>query len=89
MNNDNTIVLIDEDGQPVRFEFLDLLEYRGEEYVVLIPEEESEEADEVVILKVEHTNDEEDSYVGVEDERLLDRIFAVFKERNKDEFNFI
>ena len=34
---DNIIVLNDEDGNEVEFEFLDLIEYEGEEYVVLLP----------------------------------------------------
>ena len=37
---DNIIILNDEDGNEVEFEFLDLIEYEGEEYVVLLPVEE-------------------------------------------------
>ncbi len=89
---DNIIVLNDENGEEVPFEFLDLIELDGEEYVVLLPveEEETEDAGEVVILKVEDTeSEEEESYVSVEDEEILNRVFAMFKEKFKDEFNFI
>lgn len=88
---DNIIVLNDENGEEVPFEFLDLIELDGEEYVVLLPvEEEAEDAGEVVILKVEDTeSEEEESYVSVEDEEILNRVFAMFKEKFKDEFNFI
>lgn len=90
---DNILVLNDEDGNEVQFEFLDLIEFEGEEYVVLLPvagEEDSEEAGEVVILKVEDTeNEEEESYVSVEDEETLNKVFEVFKEKFKDEFNFV
>ncbi len=90
---DNIIVLNDENGEEVPFEFLDLIELDGEEYVVLLPvedEEESEEAGEVVILKVEDTeSEEEESYVSVEDEEILNKVFEMFKEKFKDEFNFI
>ena len=88
---DNIIVLNDEDGEEVQFEFLDLIEYDGEEYVVLLPMEESEEeAGEVVILKVEDTeSDEEESYVSVDDEEVLNKVFEMFKDKFKDEFNFI
>ena len=87
---DNIIVLNDENGEEVPFEFLDLIEYDGEEYVVLLPVEEDEEADEVVILKLEDTeNEEEESYVSVEDEEILNTIFEMFKEKFKDEFNFV
>ena len=87
---DNIIVLNDENGEEVPFEFLDLIEYEGEEYVVLLPVEEDEEADEVVILKLEDTESEdEESYVSVDDEEVLNTIFEMFKEKFKDEFNFV
>ena len=84
---DNIIVLNDEEGKEVEFEFLD-----GEEYVVLLPveDEENEEEGEVVILKVEDSEDEEEeSYVSVDDEEILNQVFEIFKEKFKDEFNFI
>lgn len=87
---DNVITLNDEDGNEVKFEFLDLIEYSGEEYVVLLPAEEGENADEVVILKVEDTDSEdEESYVGVDDQEVLNAVFAIFKDKFKDEFNFV
>lgn len=88
---DNIIVLNDENGEEVHFEFLDVIELDEEEYVVLLPVEEEEEAEgEVVILKVEDTeNEEEESYVSVEDEDTLNKVFEIFKEKFKDEFNFI
>ncbi len=89
--DDNIIILSDEDGEEISFEFLDLIEYDGEEYVVLLPADLTEEDDgEVVILKLEDTDDsEEEAYVSVEDEDVLNKVFEMFKERYKDEFNFI
>ena len=89
---DNILVLNDEEGNEVEFEFLDLIEYEGEEYVVLLPVEsdETEEAGEVVILKLEDTESEaEESYVSVEDEETLNKVFEIFKEKFEDEFNFV
>ena len=90
---DNVIVLNDENGEEVPFEFLDLIELDGEEYVVLLPIEEDEEAEdsgEVVILKVEDTDsEEEESYVSVDDEEVLNKVFEIFKDKFKDEFNFL
>lgn len=87
---DNIIVLNDENGDEIEFEFLDLIEYEGEEYVVLLPHDEEEEADEVVILKLEDTDSEdEESYVSVDDEEVLQNVFEIFKEKFKDDFNFI
>ena len=90
---DNIIVLNDENGEEVKFEFLDLVELDDEEYVVLLPISEDGEEDEgeVVILKVEDTDEdsEEESYVSVEDEDTLNKVFEMFKEKFKDEFNFV
>ena len=90
---DNIIRLNDEDGNEVQFEFLDLVELDNEEYVVLLPvtEEGEEEEGDVVILKLEDTDEEseEESYVGVEDEEILNKVFSIFKEKYKDEFNFV
>lgn len=88
---DNIIVLNDEDGNEVNFEFLDLVELDGEEYVILLPTDEaSDEPGEVVILQVEDTDSEdEESYVSVEDEEVLNKVFEMFKEKFKDEFDFI
>lgn len=81
----NIIELSDENGNPVKFEFLDLIEYNGEEFVVLLPVDD--EDGEVVILKVEPVDDETESYVSCDDEELA-AVFEIFKEKFKDYFNF-
>ena len=89
---DNIVILNDEDGNEVKFEFLDLVELDNEEYVVLLPvtDEGEEDEGEVVILKLEDTDSEdEESYVSVEDEEILNQVFSIFKEKYKDEFNFV
>ena len=89
---DNIVILNDEDGNEVKFEFLDLIEYENEEYIVLLPMTEArEEEGEVVILKVEDIDEdtEEESYVSVEDEETLNKVFQIFKERFKDDFDFV
>ena len=86
----NIVVLNDEDGNEIRFEFLDLIEYESEEYVVLLPIDEDGENDdgEVVILKLEDSDTDEESYVSVDDEETLNAVFEIFKDKFKDEFNF-
>ena len=90
---DNIIVLNDENGKEVKFEFLDLVELDDEEYVVLLPvaEEGEEEDGEVVILKLEDTDEDsdEESYVGVEDEEILNKVFEIVQDKYTDEFNFV
>lgn len=87
MENDNIIVLNDDDGNEIELEFLDLIPYRGKEYVVLLPV--SDEADEVVILQLEEVDDETESYISVDNELTLQAVFEIFKERAKDTFNFV
>lgn len=90
---DNIVILNDEDGNEVKFEFLDLIDYEDEQYVVLLPMVEDDEEDdgEVVILKLEDTEEdsEEESYVSVDDEDVLMKVFEIFKEKFKDEFDFV
>ena len=87
---DNIITLKDENGNNVHFEFLDIVEYAGDEYVILLPAEESDETGKVIILKLEESvNDDEEAYVGVEDQEVLDSVFAIFKEKFKEQFDFV
>ena len=90
--DENIISLNDESGNEVSFEFLDLIEYDSEQYVVLLPLEDLEDDNgEVVILKLEDSEGEDEdleSYVSVDDENVLKEVFKIFKEKFKDEFNF-
>ena len=90
---DNMILLQDERGRDIPFEFLDLLEYEGKEYVVLLPAEDdgTGENDEVVLLEVlpVQGNPDLEQYVSVESEEILNAVFEIFKEKFKDAFNFI
>jgi len=87
---DDIIVLIGEDGEEVEFEHLDTVELNGNEYVVLLPmdEEEDEEVDEVVILKVDHNEAGEDSFITVDDDDELNRVFEEFKSKMEEEYDF-
>ena len=90
MENDNIIVLTDEYGVDVEFEFCASVEYEGNEYVVLLPTEDDD--GEVVILQVMEAEDAQDddevTYVGVDDENVLQAVFDLFKEQAGDEFDF-
>lgn len=87
---ENIITLTDEAGVETDFEFLDLIEYRDEEFVVLLPVEDSDEPGEVVILKlVSSEDDESEEYVSVDDGQTLEAVFEIFKTKFADEFNFV
>lgn len=83
------ITLRTEDGEELKFEFLDTVTLDDREFVVLLPLEE--DAEEVIVLEVEDALDDPDSedYTTVEDQEILDKVFEVFKKRHEDEFNFV
>ena len=87
MENDGTLITLeDEEGNEIEFEFLDVVEYEGEEYIVLI--ENDEEADEVVILKINAIDDETEEYASIDDEELLEKLFDIFKSKYEGDINF-
>ena len=84
------ITLTDENGEDMDFEFLE-----GKRYAVLLPPvedvegEDENEDEEVLILQVEDDgNEENESYVFVDDDDILTAVFDIFKEKFKDEFDF-
>ena len=71
------------------YEFLDTVEYEGDTYFILIPASDSEEIDgEVFVMKLIEVDGEE-MLEGVDDGALFDAVYNIFKENNKDEFEFL
>ena len=83
---ESVITFVDENGEEVRFEYLDCIEYEGKEYLCLLPEEEDN--NEVVILEVEPVDEETENYLAVEDESVLEGVYAIFKDHYKDILTF-
>ena len=94
MENENMIpeeevsilTLTDENGADVEFEYLDCIEYQDKEYLILLPVDE--EAAEIVILEVEPVDEENENYLAVTDEAVLDAVYAIFKEKFRDVLEF-
>ena len=94
MENENIIpedetsilTLTDDKGNDVDFEYLDSIDYQGKEYLVLMPCEE--DSAEIVILEVEPVDEENENYLAVEDEAVLNAVYALFKEKYKDVLTF-
>ncbi len=84
---DNIVILTDADGNDIQFEFLDIVKTGNREYVILLPLDTAEDG-EVAIFRVEG-NGEDESYVGVETEEETQKVFDLFKEQAKDDFNFV
>ena len=82
----NILTLTDEEGNETEFEYLDVIEYEGNEYLVLLPTEEGN--DEIVILQIEPVDEENENYLAVEDQATLDAVYGIFKDLYKDQINF-
>lgn len=94
MENENTLpeeevsilTLTDENGKEENFEYLDVIEYEGKEYLLLMPADELET--QVVILEVEPVDEETENYLSVSDEAILNAVYDIFKEKYKDVLTF-
>ena len=80
------LTLTDEKGEDTDFEYLDCIEYKGKEYLVLMPVESVET--EIVILEIEPVDEENENYLAVEDEKLLNAVYDIFKVKYKDVLTF-
>ena len=80
------LTLTDENGVDTDFEYLDCIDYEGKEYLVLMPADEA--ATDIIILEVEPVDEENENYLSVNDEAVLDAVYGIFKERYKDILTF-
>ena len=81
---ESILTLTDENGNDANFAYLDCIEHRGKEYLVLMPEDTNE----IVILEIQPVDEENENYVAVEDQSILDAVYGIFKERYKDVLQF-
>lgn len=83
----NVIFTLEDDlGNEVEFELLDVISYKNQEYAVLI--ENVEDVSDLTILRIDSYNDEDEVYVGIDDEALVQKIFDIFKKNHPDDFNY-
>lgn len=82
----SVLTLTDENGVETEFEYLDVIEYQGTEYLLLMPLEDEQEG--IVILEIEPVDEENENYLAVEDEATLEAVYALFKERYQDILTF-
>lgn len=91
IDEDELIILSDENGKDCRFQLLDMVDYNGREFIVLLSEEEAVKEDcDVDILEVvtDKANPELENYLPVEDDSILEAVFELFAESNKDILDF-
>ena len=86
LEEENLLTLTDENGDEETFEYLDVIEYEGKEYLFLLPTEE--DSSEIVVLEIEPVDEENENYLPIGDEAVLNAVYGLFKEKYKDEFEF-
>ena len=84
LDDGELIELIDDDGKVINFRLLDVTEYKGEKYTLLLAAEPNEEIaeDEVVIFRL---NEAEETLEPIEDETLLQEIFDFYQQETEAE----
>lgn len=82
--DDGIIELVDDEGTVVKFRLLDVTEYKGEKYTLLLAAEPNDdvEEDEVVIFRL---NEEEETLEPIEDEALLEEVFEFYQSETDGE----
>ena len=78
--------LTDDEGNTHVFEYLDSVTYEDIEYLILIPEDEPETN--IVVVEVQPVDEENETYMAVDDERILDAVWEIFKERYRGILTF-
>lgn len=86
LEEESILTLTDENGEDCDFEYLDVIEYQGKEYLFLLPVEEPDAG--IVILEIEPVDEETENYIAVEDEAILEAVYELFKERYRDQLTF-
>ena len=81
IDEDSFITLTDENGNAVDFLLLDVMNYEGADYMVLMPlsdEDGEEDEEELFFLRAERT-EEGEIYSAVEDDALLQAIADAYE----------
>jgi len=82
-----TIVLVDEDGVEHEFVLIDVLELDGNEYAILEPvetDEDSDEPAEAIILKIGKDENDEDILYDIEDDEEWEKVADFWQEKMEE-----
>ena len=87
MDKDIIIPLTDEQGNTVNYELLDIINYNENTYAVFYPTVPDDT--EVLILRAEDIpNSDEDNYIVETDEKVVQQVYKLFKEKYKGKILF-
>lgn len=80
---DNIIETVDEDGKPIKFELINMIDFEGKDYALLMPygEDKSEE-----LILMEIIKDGEDySFALIEDDDEFERVSDYIESLDEEE----
>lgn len=88
-NEINSITLIDEDGNEVEFDVIMKLDIENKEYVIVAPtDNEEDDDDEAIALRIDKNEKGEDILVTVEDEKEFEMVSEAYQTlSNETELN--
>lgn len=67
------IETIDEEGNVIKFELFDIVEFENKEYALLLPAENQKDDDEVVLMRLKQDG-EDYLFEAIEDEQEFDKV---------------
>lgn len=81
------LALTDDGGNEFPFAVIDRVGYRGRNYIVLLPVDDPD-CDEFLIMRVNEVSRGREEYLTIEDEATLQAVFRAFQERHQGEYEF-
>lgn len=82
------IVSIFDGEREIRCEFLGVVDYNNEKYVVLIPCDSTDNRVEILHLMTDSSDETKESYEPVYNDELLNTLFVLFMNKYKDQYTF-
>jgi len=73
MEENKIIETIDEEGNPVKFELYNIIEFEGKDYALLLPLDDSEEEQELILMEI-IIDGEDYSFETIEDDEEFERV---------------
>ena len=73
------VVLSDDLGNEMEIEYIDSTDFEGERYALFMPLENDD--DEVIIMRYDNVSKDYDSFIPVEDKRILEGVYEKLREK--------
>lgn len=81
MSEESIVILTDEDGRDIRFQYIMTFDYEDSFYVALTPETQVDDFEngDVLLMEIQEDEDGSDIYLPIESEEKLDRVWQEFE----------